>query len=143
MLTADIPVSAFYGFWQANARTNKGQDPGPPPPIVPYQDRLGPNRGLQLVTWRNKGSFEWKGTTASSTSARDPSDSQRSIARPNGKRKGDDDKEADRRRMSAVNQNNNAMKFGNDEELSNPLKKSRKQNEKQDSQTKTNASPPP
>jgi hypothetical protein len=57
-------VSAFYGFWQANARTNKGQDPGPPPPIFPCQDRLGLNRGLKLVKWRNEDNFECKGTKA-------------------------------------------------------------------------------
>ena len=114
VLTADISVSAFYGFWQANARTNKGQDPGPPPPIVPYQDRLGQNRGLKLVKWRNEDNFECKGTNAAHQQAIEETRREASLD-PVAKERGAS-KEADRRKQSAVNQNRTAMKFGDDEE---------------------------
>ena len=113
LLTSDISMSAFYGFWQANARTNKGQDPGTPIPIVPYQDRLGFNRGFQLVTWRNEDNFECKGTKAAHQQAIQASLREASHD-PVAKEKGDD-KEPDRRRLSAINQNKKAMKFGDDE----------------------------
>ena len=116
LLTSDIPVSVFYGFWQSNARTNKEQDPGTPPPIVPYQDRLGPNTGLQLVTWRNKDSYECKGTKAAHQQAMQAT--LREVSQYQVAKEKRDHKEADRRRLSAVNQNRKAMKFGNDEELS-------------------------
>ena len=116
LFTSDISVNVFYGFWQANARTNKGQDPGPPPPIGPYQDRLGPNRGLKLVTWRNEDNFECKGTKAAHQQAVQATlreASQDPVAKERG-----DSKEADRRKQSAVNQNRKAMKFSDDEESS-------------------------
>ena len=63
-MAAEISVEAFYDVWQHNAKTNKGKDPGPPRPIVPYQDRLGEDQGKPLVTWRNEEGTECKGTAA-------------------------------------------------------------------------------
>ena len=43
-------------------KTNKGKDPGPPNPIILYQDRFGEDQGKPLMIWRSEEVTECKGT---------------------------------------------------------------------------------
>ena len=102
-MAADISVEVFYDVWQHNAKTNKGQDPGPPRPIVSYQDRLGAVKDMPLVTWRNEDGTECKGTSAAHQQKINAT--LRETSRdPEAKGKGED-KELERRKKSALNQN--------------------------------------
>ena len=51
------------GLLENNAVTNKGQDPGPPGPTIPYEDRMGVDKDLELLTWRSEG-HEYQGVAA-------------------------------------------------------------------------------
>ena len=114
VLTSDICVEVFYDLWQANARTNKGQDPGPPRPIVSYQDRMGADKDMPLITWRNEYGTECKGTFA--VHQQKINATLRETSRdPEAEGKGQD-KEFERRKTSALNQNKKAMTFGDDKD---------------------------
>ena len=115
-MAGEISAEVFYDGWQHNAKTNKGKDPGPPKPIVPYQDRLGEDKGKELVTWRNEEGTECKGTTA--LHKQQIAASLRETSRdPKAKVTGED-KELQRREKSALNQNKMALDFGDDNEAS-------------------------
>ena len=98
-----ISVDLFYGFWKCNAVTNKGQDPGPPGPIVPYKDRMGSAKDLALIKWRNEDGYECEGSLEAhqqSINASLRETSQDVEAREKG-----DKKEPERRQNGALSQN--------------------------------------
>ena len=78
------------------------------------QDRLGQNRGLRLVKWRNEDNYECKGTQAAHRQAIEETRREASLD-PVAKVRGAS-KEAERRKQSAVNQNRLATKFGDSDD---------------------------
>ena len=115
LLAGNIPVRIFYQWWQANARNCRGKDPGPPPPTVPYRERLGRNAGIRMVTWRNEENFLCKGTQADHDRMIQKTNREASLD-PEARQKGDD-KEEERRRESAAHQNQPPKtRFGKEEE---------------------------
>ena len=93
----------FDGFWRCNADTNKGKDPGPPVPIVPYKDRMGAARDELLIKLRNEDGTPCEGTLEAhqqgvKASLRETS--QDVVARDKG-----DEKEAERRQKSVMSLN--------------------------------------
>ena len=148
VLKGQISVKGYYSFWQHNARTNQGQNPGPPPAIVTYQERLGVNKGLRMMRWRNMEGFECKGTTAAHDEAVKATERETShdpTARENG-----DDKEADRRIKAAASQNKKNNGFcrrprDNQRQRSclTKVKLRWQQKDRKDYRTRASESPPP
>ena len=103
LLGGTIPVEMFYQWWKANARFCRGKDPGPPPPTVPYRERLGQNVGVRLITWRNEENFLCKGTKADHERTIQETYRETSLD-PEARQRGDD-KEEERRWESAAHQN--------------------------------------
>ena len=110
-----ISVDVFYDFWTSNAVTNKGQDPGPPRPIVAYEDRMGSAKDMPLIKWRNEDGYECWGTSVSHeqrTNASLRETTQDVAAREIG-----DQKEFERRAKEVLNQHKKAWNFGADVEI--------------------------
>ena len=63
LLYCTIPVDVYCDFWTNDAVTNKGQVPGPPGPTIPYEDRMGVDKDLELLNWKSKG-YEYQGAAA-------------------------------------------------------------------------------
>ena len=115
MFYSVISVDVFYGFWKSNAVTNKGQTPGPPRPMVSYEDRMGSAKDMPLIKWRNEDGYECEGTSVAyeeriNASLRETS--QDVAAREKG-----DKKESERRKKGALSQNKKAMNFGADTQM--------------------------
>ena len=87
LFSSVIPVDVYYGFWTSNAVSNKGQDPGPPRPIVSYADRMGAARDMPLMTWRAGGYECWGAVVAHEQRAKDQCKLARNSARCCSKRK--------------------------------------------------------
>ena len=114
MLYFIIPVDVYYGFWRSNAVTNKGQDPGPPRPIVSYANRMGAAKDMPLLTWRADG-YECCGTAVAHeqrTNASLRETTQDVAAREKG-----DEKELERGKKGALNQNKKTWNLGADVEI--------------------------
>ena len=115
MIYSVISVDVIYGFWKSNAVTNKGQNPGPPRPMVSYEDRMGSAKDMPLIKWRNEDGYECEGTSEAhqqSINASLRETSQDVEAREKG-----DKKEPGRRQKEALSQNKKAMNFGDDTEI--------------------------
>ena len=97
-----IPVDVYDVFWTSNAVTNKGQDPGPPRPIVSYADRMGAAKDMPLLKWRADG-YECWGTTVALEQRTNAS--LRETTQDVAAREKRDEKELERRKMGALNQN--------------------------------------
>ena len=109
LLYSVISAGLFYGFWKCNAVANKGQDPGPPGPTVPYNDRMGSAKDLPLIKWRNEDGYECEGNLEAhqqSINASLRETSQDVEAREKG-----DKKELERRQKGALRLNKKALNF--------------------------------
>ena len=117
LLYSLVSVEVFYGLWKWNAVTNKGKNPGPPGPTVPYKDRMRLAKDLPLIKWRNEDGCECKGTLEAHQQGINASlreTSQDVEAKDKG-----DEKEPERKQKVALSLNKKAMNFGDDTEIPN------------------------